>query len=188
MKRFLVLILAVFAIIPTIFLSACGEKEKSINMSRYFSSSVSYTLYGSTGTQSGELKHFISGKADKQNKYLAITFTGNNAWIYKLNVEKISFDVFSNIDSELQFNVRVSNLRNGDEDEYREPKFKTAINAKAGKITHISIDVNDYFESNSATTTIVIELDGAQHYYADGQETGLKIDVINFIVFGEHKI
>ncbi len=186
-------LLAIFVIFPTLLLSACGQKEKSINMSRYFSSAVSYTLYGSSGTQTTELKHFINGKADKQNKYLAITFTGNNAWIYKLTVEKISFDVYSNIDTELQFNIRISNLRNGDEDEYRDPKFRTAIDVKAGKTTNVTIDVNDYFESNTASTTIVIELDGAQHYVAntngDGlQDTGLQIDIINFAVFGQHNI
>ena len=186
MKRFLTLLFAVLAIFPAIFFTACGKKDAGINMSRYFTSTVSYTLYGSSGTKTTTLDHFIGSKADKQNKYLSVTFTGDNAWIYKMMVEKIDFDVYSNIDAELQFNIRVTNLRNGDTDAYLEPKFRESIEVGAGKTAHISIPVNDYFESNSAVTTIVIELDGAQHYYANGQETGLKIDIINFKVYGNH--
>ena len=188
MKRFLTLIFVLLALFPAVILTACGEKNTTINMSRYFNSQVSYTLYGSNGTQTENLSHFTSSSSDKQNKYLSVTFTGDNAWIYKLFVDRIEFDVFSNIDTELQFNIRVSNLHNGDLDGYQEPKFKTAVDVKAGKTAHINIDINDYFASNSANTSIVIELDGAQHYFANGEETGLKIDIINFSVKGEHKL
>ncbi|MBQ7467187.1 MAG: hypothetical protein IJS74_03880 [Clostridia bacterium] len=189
MKRFLSFVLVLFAFLPVMLFSACGENKTGINMSRYFSQSVSYTLYGANGTQTENLSHFTGSKADKPNKYLSVTFTGENAWIYKMTVEKIEFDVFSNIDTELQFIVRVSNLKNGDLNGYQEPKFTVPVdNIKAGKTAHVEINVNDYFASNSATTSIVIELDGAQHYFANGEETGLQIDIINFSVKGEHKL
>ena len=187
MRRFFTIILAVFAIFPILLLSACGENNKKpVNMTRYFNSDVNYTVYGESGTKTSKLAHFIGSNPDQQNAYISVEFVGNNAWIYKLNVEKIEFDVFSNIDAEIQLNIHVSNLRNGDLDAYQDPKFKASFDCRAGKTQHVSIDVNDYFESNIAATKIVIEVDGAQHYFAENQETGLKIDIINFKVYGNH--
>ena len=188
MKRFLTFVLAVFALFPTVFLAGCGEKNVGINMSRYFKPTVSYTIYGSSGTMTAELDHFIGNKPDAENQYLSITFTGDNSWIYKMTVEKIEFDVYSNIDDEVQLIVRVSNLRGGDLDGYQEPKFVRGVDVKAGKTSHVTVDVNDYFESYTVNTSVVIEVDGAQHYFANGENTGLKIDIINFVVFGHHEL
>ena len=188
MKKILCFIFALFALSPALLFAGCAGKDSGIDMNVYFNKKVNYTLYSQSGTTEDSLSQFTDNKFNNKARYMSITLTGNSAWLYKMTVEKIEFKVFSTLTEELQFNIHISNLKGGDKDVNRDPKFQKMVSAKAGKAVTVSVPINDYFESNSQSITIVIELDGTQYYFADGKETDLKIDISSIKVFGSHDL
>lgn len=187
MKKILSFIFALVICFCPVLFSACGKNTECINMSRYFKSEAKYQVYnsGSNDEIKDKLSTFTDDKFDNMTQYLKISFTGESAWLYKMTIKKVSFKIYSNKTEELQFIVRFSNLKNSS---IHNGEFVVSVNAKANKAVEFSVEINDFVESNSAVTTVSIEIDNSMFYKADNENTGLKIDISSFKVFGEHNL
>lgn len=188
MKKILTLAFALLMCFCPVLFSACGKSgEDSINMNRYFSSDVIYEVQGGKGSeQKDKLSTFTDNKFDNATQYTYVKFTGESAWLYKMTIDKLTFKLYSNKTETLQFKISISNLSSYDLRD--DDKKVVSVDAKANEVVDVSFRVNDYFKSNSTTTTIKIEIDGSQYYIADGENTGLKIDISEFKVFGTHNL
>lgn len=189
MKKILTFAFALLMCFCPVLFSACGKsEEKSINMNRYFKSEVVYEVQGGKGVeQKDKLSTFTDNKFDNATQYTYVKFTGESSWLYKMTLEKITFKLYSNKTETLQFKISISNLSSYDLRD--DDKKVVSVDAKANEVVDVSFRVGDFFKSNSATTTIKIEIDGSQFYRADGdKDTGLKIDISGFKVFGSHDL
>lgn len=188
MKKIFSFICALLLCVSPLLFVACKKSEKPLDPSFYLEEKAYYTVYGKSGNIDDKYTSFTDNKFDNMTQYMSVGFTGNSANLYKMTLKSISFEVCVNQATELQFNIRISNLRNSDTDANGDPKFIMQVAfVEAGK-TNITIPIEDYFESNSSTISIVIELDSSMYYYADGAETGLKIDISNFKMYGSHDL
>ena len=185
MKKLLLSIFACVLCIPSLILIGCKNTEhNSINISRYFQTKATYQVYNNSTKKETQISEFTHSLHNNQQQYLQVSLTGNSEWLYKMNIDTVSFDIYANQDSEVQFILRFSNLNNGDTDSKNEPKFKVLVDAKANKPTKVSFTINDFVKSYSSTTTVKIEVDGAQHFTGDNAD--FKFDIKNFKVFGNH--
>lgn len=188
MKKIISFICALLLCVSPLLLVSCKKPEKEIDPSFYLEEKAYYTVYNKSGNIDDKYSSFTDDKFDNMTQYLSVGFTGNSANLYKMTLKTITFEVFANQDTELQFDIRISNLRNSDIDGNGKAKFTAHVDAKNGKAVKVTVPIGDYFESNSSTISIVIELDSSMYYYADGEETNLKIDISNFKMFGSHNI
>ena len=187
MKKIFTFICAVLICICPLLFTACGSNDTSLNTSRYFESKVIYNIYDKTGDVEDKLSTFTDNKFDNLTQYTKVKFTGISDWLYKMSISKISFDIYSNQTEELQFIVRFSNLKNRDTKD-GDPKFVVTVPAVKGKAVTVSVPIGDYVESYSETTTVSIEIDGTMYYFANGENTGLQIDISNLKFYGSHII
>ena len=187
MKKIFTFICAVLICICPLLFTACGSNDTSLNTSRYFESKVIYNIYDKTGDVEDKLSTFTDNKFDNLTQYTKVKFTGISDWLYKMTISKISFDIYSNQTEELQFIVRFSNLKNRDTKD-GDPKFVVTVPAVKGKAVTVSVPIGDYVESYSETTTVSIEIDGTMYYFANGENTGLQIDISNLKFYGSHII
>lgn len=188
MKKFLLGLFALLLCIPATLFVGC-DNAKSITLSRYFENKVNYQVYGRTGVNEATLEDFSHSSHDDQAQYMSITFTGIPAWLYKMTIHTITFEVYSNQTEEMEMIVKVSNLKNGDQSATGGTStfsYTVSIPMVKGKAVKVSIPVEDYFVSNTASTTIKLEVTDSSYFYAEGENTGLKYDVLNFAVYGEH--
>ena len=166
------------------FLVGCKETEqKSINMTRYFADKVTYKVQGDKPTET-TLSEFIHNNHSSQKQYLSVEFTGVEEWLYKMNIEKVCFEIYANRDMEVQFVLMFSNLSKGDLDSKGDAKFKTIVNAKQNKPVTVTLEINDFVKAVT-TTKISLEIDGSQHF-TDANE-GFKYDIMNFRVYGKQR-
>lgn len=190
MKKILLGILSIILCIPAVLFAGCDNSNGGITLTRYFENKVNYQVYGRTGTNESTLSEFSHNKTDNAAQYTSITFTGIPSWLYQMTLEKITFKVYGNKTEEIELIVSVSNLSKGDQSSTGgSSTFKKTVSVAMvnGKAVKVSVPVNDYFLSNTASTTIKIEVTDSSYFFAENENTGLKFDILNFAVFGEHK-
>lgn len=188
MKKLLLSIFAIILCIPSLILVGCGEKPNYISMSTYFSSEVKFTVYNQ-GESKTTLNKLTSSNNNDLNKYTSITVKGNNDWLYLMTIESVSFEIYSNISDEVEFTVRITNLKNGNQSNVGGSSvFEKTVspNLKKNKATKVTISVNDIVNSRSTETKIEIKVDGS-YFYGDNQELGFKYSIQNLKVAGQHK-
>ena len=188
MKKFLSFAFLIVLCLPILLFAGCKTQQKDLNLDVYFDQQVKYTIYGKNEEYKDQLSNFTDNRFNNHAQFTKITLEGKSDWLYKMTIEKIEFQVSSNMDEELQFIVRISNLRNTDKDQNQNPKFVQSVVVKTNKTQKVSIPVKDYFESISSEIKVEIELDGTQYYFSENQNTGLKIDISAIKVFGEHDL
>ena len=190
MKKFILALLICFLCLPTALLYGCNNTTNSgINLSVYFENDVKYKVYDKTGTTTATLKDFTHNNHNDQVQYTNITFTGKPAWLYKMTLEKVTFDVYGSVDvDDLQITITITNLVKGDTSITTSNTLtkEIPVNVTKNKAVKVSLDVNDVFNSISASTTIKIDIDPS-YYKGDNKDLGFKLDVMNFKVYGEHK-
>lgn len=204
MKKFILSILAVVLLLPCFAFVGCGKESHAIDMTQYFKEKVNYQIFDKSAINdnlalSTCLDNKFNTVDDNGNKslrqYTSITFNGNTEWLYKMTIEKIAFSIYSNVDMTVQFEVKITNVHTGNQEEngrkntYIEP---IEIQLKKDKAVKVEIrDINDYFESYTATTTINIST--TNDYFRTRNEnnevvlTDLNYDISNFQVYGVHK-
>lgn len=188
MKKILLSILAIIFCIPAFILAGCGNKPNYIDMDTYFNSEVKYYVH-SQGEGKTTLNKLTSSSHSDMNKYTSISIEGKNDWLYLMTIETVSFEIYSNISDEIEFTVRITNLKNGDQSSTGGASaFEKTVspNLKKNKATKVTINVNDYVESRSTVTKIEIRVDGS-YFSGDNQELGFKFDIQNLKVAGRHK-
>ncbi len=190
MKKFILALLICILCLPTALLYGCNNTTNSgIDLSVYFENDVKYKVYDKTGTTTATLKDFTHNNHNDQVQYTNITFTGKPAWLYKMTLEKVTFDVYGNVDvDDLQITITITNLVKGDNSITTSNTLtkEIPVNVTKNKAVKVSLDVNDVFNSISASTTIKIDIDPS-YYKGDNKDLGFKLDIMNFKVYGEHK-
>ena len=187
MKKKLLSLIALILCLPAMFLVGCKEQtDKSINMNRYFQSKVKYELYNQgTSKIETELQEFTHSLNDNQRQYSEIIFNYEGSWIYKMYIEKVSFDIYASADQDVQFILRMDNLSNKDTDSKSEPKFKVLAETKANQAITVTFIVNDYINKETSSTMKILT-DGAQYFQGDNKD--FVFDISNLRVYGEHRI
>ena len=176
---------------PTFILYGCknSPNNSGIDLAFYFENKVTYQVYNDNTKVESTINDFFHNKYDNKVQYSNITFTGKPSNLYKMTLEKITFDIYSNVNLDaFQFKIIVSNLAQGDTDLTTSNTLteEVSVDLKKNKTSHVSLAVNDIFTSISASTTIKLSFD-ASYFKGDYEDLGFKFDVLNFRVFGEHK-
>lgn len=186
MKKIFTFICAVLICICPLLFTACGKNEQPIDASVYFKEDVSYTIY-SKGSEEikDKLSTFTDNKFDNATQYMSITFEGKSDWLYKMTIDKICFDVYSNQNEELEFRINFSNLRNTDKKDREQDKFVVMVSAIKGKTVSVTVPIKDYIESNQSPTKVSIFLQDSSNYI---NNSGLKIDISNVRFYGKHDL
>ena len=189
MKKIFTFIFAVLICICPLLFTACGKNEQPIDASVYFKEDVSYTIYSKGSEQiKDKLSTFTDNKFDNATQYMSITFEGKSDWLYKMTIDKICFDVYSNQNEELEFRINFSNLRNTDKKD-GEDKFVVTVSAIKGKTVSVTVPIKDYIESNQNPTKVSISLQDSSNYVNEKNEnSGLKIDISNVRFYGKHDL
>lgn len=191
MKKLLIFLLSILCCFPCVALAGCkNDNQSAITMSRYFKNEVKYRIYPSSenSEQKGTLEEFTHSDYSKPNQYMYVTLTGTE-WLYRMNIDYISFDVYSNQNDYVEFVVTMTNLENSDNSStggtsYFE--YKAGVDLKEKSSVNVKIPVNDIVETLSSTTTTLKIAVANTHFYIDGANTGLNFDIYNISVYGEH--
>lgn len=189
MKKILLPILAIILCLPSLILVGCGNNDNYINIQTYFETKVNYQIYGRSGTNEAKLSDFTGDNTNKMDQYTSITFNGIPSWLYKMNVEYVVFDVYSNTTTDIEMYLKISNLKNGDQSNVGGSSVFTKqfeVKLEQNKPIRVKIPVNDYFESNSATTTIKLEITDSSYFKDQNGNTDLKYTIQNFNVIASH--
>ena len=188
MKKLLLSIFAIILCVPALVLAGCGTQPNYINMSTYFKTEVKYQAYNQS-EQKTQLANLTSKNNSSLNKYTSITIEGNNDWLYKMTIETISFEIVSNITDEIEFTVRMTNLKTGNQSGTGSTSiFEKKISPSLIKdeSTFVELNINDIINSNSTTTKIEIKVD-ASYYTGDNADLDFKFAIQNLKVAGQHK-
>jgi len=175
--------------LPTILLGACDNKNENIDLSVYFENKVTYQVHGKSGNNEVTLNDFTHNDHENQLKYMNITFTGKPAWLYQMNIEKITFEVFSNVDLDVQMEIKVSNVKDGDISNTSSTNTVTKlapVSMKKNKTVQVTVEIGKTIESISASTTIKIGFADSTNYSGDNKDLDFKFDLSNFKVYGKH--
>lgn len=186
MKKFLLTILAFVLCLPTFTFVGCGTNNY-IDVPTYFKE-VRYSAYNSS-EQKTTVNEFTHNNHDNAKKFTNITFYGNNEWLYKMTLETVSFDIYSNINEEVEFTLRVTNLKNGNQaNNGMTSVYQKTLSPilKKNQKTTIKFSINDIINSMATETKIEIIVD-ASYFTGDNQELDFKFDILNFKISGEHK-
>ena len=177
--------------VPALALVGCNSenKVKAINMTRYFEQKVNYQVYNRNAINDNlRLDSFIDDKFDTidnsgnelMKQYTSITFNGVKDWLYKMYVEEVDFYIYSNLTMEIQFEVKISNLKT------KKDAIPVPVNLVAGKAVPVRVVVQDYFDNYTSSSTINIAPQDRIYFIVNGEETGLKYDLSRLAVYGYH--
>lgn len=188
MKKFLLSFLAIILCAPAFIFTACEKNANYIDMNTYFKSEVKYTTFNQ-GEQKTSLNKLTSSSHSDMDKYTSISIEGDNDWLYLMTIEYVTFEIYSNISDEVEFTVRITNLKKGDQSSTGGTStFEKTVSPtlKKNQAKKVTIKVNDYIASRSTVTRIEIRVDGA-YFSGDNQDLGFKYDIQNLKVSAKHK-
>ena len=156
MKKIILTLLLSLILIPTTFFYGCKKNiDNGIDLSFYFEDKVTYNVVGRTNNNT-TLNDLVHNDNNNLQQYTKITVTGKPANLYKMTIEKISFDVYSNVQvDDLQITVSMTNMENGNSSLSSSTTFKKEVPIKTVEngIAHVSIDVNDVVKSISSSSS-----------------------------------
>lgn len=190
MKKFFLCLLAVVLCIPALAFVGCDADDHRLNMERYFEKTVSYQTYPSYAYNDGlSIKTFLDNKHDSMAQYSQFEFTGVSDWVYRLHLEKLTFQIYSNIDLEVQFQMTITNLVNGNiEGSKGTMKKQVPVKLKRNKAVTVTVAIDDVVDSlTSPLLRIRFEFTDGSAFKQNDVETGLKYDIMNFQVYGYHE-
>jgi len=173
------LILCIFAI----NLTAC-ETDNTLDLTAYFKDSIKYELADNNNTEGDfELSKIINSSSDL-NKYTRIEITSKQDWTYGLEIERIEFDVLLSIPADVDIEITITNLENGEHlNEVDNTFFYSKTLSINKENTSVKLDINDVFTKKAS----VIELKINKSCYQGEANKDLKIGVANLKMYGQHK-
>ena len=113
MKNKLKRVLLLFLCIPLIFFASCGKnKTAKINLDYYFETNIATSFFNQTSTRNLTIKDLTASKPNKDllDSYAEIILKSHSdqARVYHLYIDYIEFYVYTNEDSEFDFNINVT--------------------------------------------------------------------------------
>lgn len=178
-----------FVLLISMFIKV-DTPENQLNMEYYTLINSSYKTISSSEDVSTPSTDFIGSHSIKR-QYRTATVKLSSEWLYLFNIEKFQFKIETNADVDLQFDITLTNLKNGELDGVLNVKSKTftmVCEQKAGKARVHSMQVDDTFEMLAKDTQIIFTLTNYEIYNTNGELNNIKFSISDVCLFGEHKI
>lgn len=188
-KKGTMLCCALILICTSLFLSGCAEENK-LNMSYYTLANSTYTTISNTTETTTPSTDFIGSNKIKR-QYLKATVKLSNEWLYLFNLEKFAFTIETNAFVNLEFNITLTNLKNGKLDGTMGVKtttYKVVCEQSANKAHQYIVEVGDIFELSAANTYIIFELTNYEIYITDGYNNNTEFSISNLSFYGKHQL
>ena len=197
MKSKLIKILALVLCLPTTLLCGCSKKSKikEVDASVYLDSKVTAVTFDNTKKEL-ELKDIISPTLDPLNvdSFVEITVKGNNSWIYKMFIDKITFKVYTNESTEVEMliKVKISNL--ADESNIEKPEdvefLPVSFVPEKEKSILCTVDIDKVVAVAAKDCIITFDIyNSTTGTVADnnGQPTSFRWTIYDLSIYGEHR-
>lgn len=179
-------------ILGLIFLIFTGcSSDNKLNMNNYYAlpNSSFTTITNTTETTTPSTDFIGSNKIKRQ--YLKATVKLSSEWLYLLKLEKFAFTIETNANVNLEFNIIITNLKDGKLDGAMGVKtktFKVVCEQKAHKAHQYIIEINDIFELSAANTYIIFELTNYEIYITDGYNNNTTFSISDLSLYGKHQL
>jgi len=185
LKKLTLILLSCILLCSTILLAGCKKEDAFIALDRYLDSKVEYQLLNDSETYFVQLDTTLNQEDFSSKQYKYIKFTTKKDYSFGLTLHYITFDIISSQDTEFQFVVDITALKNQKVNPtYGAKTFSKTVlinNLKANEVQHIKIEVEDEFEN--AIAQIIINNDSIYNF---SNNSNLKIGIYNLAICAEH--
>lgn len=173
----------------SLIFTGCADNNK-LNMNYYTLANSTYTTITNTAETTTPSTDFISSNKIKR-QYLKATVKLSSEWLYLLKLEKFAFTIETNANVNLEFNIIITNLKDGKLDGAMGVKtktFKVVCEQKAHKAHQYIIEINDIFELSAANTYIIFELTNYEIYITNGYNNNTTFSISDLSLYGKHQL
>lgn len=198
MKSKLIKLLALVICVPLIMLCGCSKKSKinEVDASVYLEPTATALTYNNTKSKDLELKDLIATEVNPLNvdSFVEIKVKGNNTWIYKMFIDKITFKVYTNNTTDVEMTIKVTITNLAEESDIQNPKDVefppvSFIPEKEGSML-CTVDIDKVvavaakdciitFDIYNSTTGTVADNNGAP--------TDFRWTIYDLSIYGEHR-
>lgn len=191
-------ILKLFTLLICLPLAFCGcskvkSKLDTIHLPVYYNNTVSCDLYGKTNSIGINLSDLTSKKPKYglMAAYTKFELKANAAWVYKLYIDYIYFQVYTNMDSsELIVNVKITNLAS--EDDLANPTndftAECSLIPQADESFICEVKVQKVIATATGSTITFDILNSPEVFYDNfGKEIGFKWMIHDLKFYAEHR-
>ncbi len=187
MKKKLISLALLLLFVPLLFFTSCGKsKVKQLEpLDYYFDSKVACEFFNPTSTRNLTINNLIGSKPDNNllDSYKKITISSieNNSKTYHIYIDSITFYVYTNENSDYEFNLnlKISNVvdenligtnLNELEDENKNYSETHSCKIKKDTSTKFTFKVNKTI-TGSAGTSIDFDIGNTEVYQNDSNYT-----------------
>ena len=171
---------ALLLIIFSLLVVSCS-KTNNLDLATYFKPSVNYKLYKTKDSNVADINDFISD-TPILNSYTIIQFTSNKNWTYGLNLETVAFDITLSEAANMDIDITISNLENGENYNKTENTYFYHKTLSINQInTNVKLEINDIIINKEC----VISLEVVDSCY--DSNPNLKFALTNLQITGQHK-
>lgn len=165
----------------SIFAFVGCSKSNLLDAQIYCKADVNYKLYGAKDSETANMSDFI-GTSLPQKAYSTIQITTDKTWTYGLTLEKIEFDILLSESANMDIDITISNLENGENyNQTQDTYFYHKTLSITQETTSITLAINDIFINKDATISIeVVESCYSTH-------PNLTFNISNFKMYGKHE-
>ena len=191
-------ILKLFTLLICLPLAFCGcskvkSKLDTIHLPVYYNNTVSCDIYGKTNSIGINLSDLTSKKPKYglMAAYTKFELKANAAWVYKLYIDYIYFQVYTNMDSsELIVNVKITNLAS--EDDLANPTndftAECSLIPQADESFICEVKVQKVIATATGSTITFDILNSPEVFYDNfGKEIGFKWMIHDLKFYAEHR-
>lgn len=191
-------ILKLFTLLICLPLAFCGcskvkSKLDTIHLPVYYNNTVSCDIYGKTNSIGISLSDLTSKKPKYglMAAYTKFELKANAAWVYKLYIDYIYFQVYTNMDSsELIVNVKITNLAS--EDDLANPTndftAECSLIPQADESFICEVKVQKVIATATGSTITFDILNSPEVFYDNfGKEIGFKWMIHDLKFYAEHR-
>lgn len=193
-SKILNLIIAIFCI-PVLFLCGCSNKRSElpkVEASVYIEDVAKYTTFDNSKEQSLKIDEFISPDLNPQNikNFEKITITAKSSWIYKMYIDKIYFNFYSNktTDTEMIVKLTITNLAKeseiGTKESVHSKELTCPFIPKENGFIECMFDIQ---ETVAVATGCTMTIDINESINNELIEDDFRWTIYNFEIYGEHR-
>lgn len=179
--KLLKLFTAISLSIISVFAFVGCSKSNQLDAQIYCKADVNYKLYGATDSDVANMSDLI-GTSLPQKAYSTIQITTDKTWTYGLTLEKIEFGILLSENANMDIDITISNLENGDNyNQTKDTYFYHKTLSITQETTSITLAIDDIFINKDATISIeVVESCYTAH-------PNLTFSISNFKMYGKHE-
>ena len=192
MKTKLFKLLTLIVCIPAILVCGCSKKRSNFDKfdaSAYLESKVTYITYDNSNNQTMEINEFFNEEVDPVDvkNYSTIKITAKSAWVYKMYIDKIYFNFYSNksLSTELIVNLTITNL--APENDLSKPESKSFTCSFIPKENESILCEFEIEKIVANATGCLITIDINESIDSEFIESDFRWTIYNFEIYGEHK-